>query len=159
VVYLIVQILGFLLAAAAIGFAMGWLCHGGALRLRRETAVLQARTTQGELEGERDRLEARLCEAAGAGKALQDEVAQLRQAAEADAKARRKLEREHASTLVKLEAREREVARLTAELQTGRGATAPPPGVEPPAAPLAGAGPAPGTQGSAPVSGSFARQK
>jgi hypothetical protein len=87
------------------------------------------------------------------------EVAQLRQAAEADAKARRKLEGEQASMLIRLEAREREVARLNAELQAGRGASAPPAGVEAPAAPLAGAGPAPGTQGSAPVSGSFVRQK
>jgi hypothetical protein len=159
VVYLIVQILGFLLAAAAIGFAVGWLCRSAALRLRRETAAMAAGTAQGELEGERAQLEARLAEAAGAREALQAEVAQLRQTAEADAKARRKLEREHASTLVRLEAREREVARLGAEVQAGRGPTTPPSGVEAPAAPLADAGPTPGTQGSAPVSGSFVRQK
>jgi uncharacterized membrane-anchored protein YhcB (DUF1043 family) len=159
VVYLIVQILWFLLAAAAIGFAVGWLCRSAAIRLRRETVAMQARATQGELEGQRGQLEARLAEAASAREALQEEVAQLRQAAEADAKARRKLEGEHASMLIRLEAREREVARLGGELAAGRGDPATPPVMESPAVPPAGAERAPGTQGSAPVSGSFVRQK
>jgi hypothetical protein len=121
VAYLIFQILWFLLAAAAIGAAVGWLCGSLAIRHRRETAALQARAQQGELAGQCQQLEAKLAEAAGANKALQEEVAQIRQAAEADAKARRKLEREHSSTLLKLEARERELGRLAAERQAGQG--------------------------------------
>jgi hypothetical protein len=121
VVYLILQILWFLVAAAAIGFVVGWLCRSAAISRRRETAALQARAAHGEFEGQREQLEARLAEAASAGTALQEEIAQARQTAEADAKTRRKLEREHSSALIRLEAREREVARLSAELEARRG--------------------------------------
>lgn len=114
--YLAFQILWFLVAAAAIGFAVGWLSRRLATERRREIAALQAHGAQEELAEQCQRLEARLAEATGARDALQEEVAQLRQTAEVDAKARRKLEREHSSALIKLEAREREVARLTAEL-------------------------------------------
>jgi uncharacterized membrane-anchored protein YhcB (DUF1043 family) len=123
VAYLIFQILWFLLAAAAIGVAVGWLCGSLASQRRRETGAMQTRAQQDELEGQREQLEARLSEASGANKALQEEIAQLRQAAEADARARRKLEREHSSALIKLEAREREVARLSAELGARPGET------------------------------------
>jgi hypothetical protein len=82
---------------------------------------MQARAAQSELEGQRERLEARLAEADSAKEALQEEVARAREAAEADARTRRKLEREHSSALIKLEAREREVARLGAELEARRG--------------------------------------
>jgi hypothetical protein len=126
VLYLIVQILWFLVAAAAIGFAVGWLCRSLAIQQRRETAAMQAHAAQDELAGEREQLEARLAEAAAAGNALQAEVIRLREAAEADAKARRKLERENSSAMVRLEAREREVARLGAELEAGRGRIAEP---------------------------------
>jgi len=126
VVYLVFQILWFLVAAAAIGFVVGWLCRSAAILRRRESAAMQARAAQGDFEGQREQLEARLAEATGARDALQEELAQARQAAEADAKARRKLEREHSSALVRLEAREREVARLSAELgATGTGIAAP----------------------------------
>ena len=148
-VYLIFQILWFLVAAAAIGFVVGWLCRSAAILRQRESAAMQARTAQGELEGQREQLEARLAEAVSARKALQEEMEQARQAAEADAKARRKLEREHSSALIRLEAREREVARLTAELEAGRGEIAPPETAEDAA----------GKPGGAPVSGSFVRQK
>jgi hypothetical protein len=127
VVYLIFQILWFLVAAAAIGFVVGWLCRSTAISRRRELAAMQARTAQGEFEGRREQLEAQLAEAVSARKALQEEIAQARQAAEADAKARRKLEREHSSALIRLEAREREVARLGAELGARRGDIAAPP--------------------------------
>lgn len=126
-VYLIFQILWFLVAAAAIGFAVGWLCRSAAILRRRESAAMQARTAQGELAGQREQLEARLAEAVSARNTLQEEVAQAREAAEADAKARRKLEREHSSALIRLEAREREVARLGAELEARRGDIAAPP--------------------------------
>ncbi len=113
--YLIVQILWFLVAAAAIGFAVGWLCRSLAILRQRENAAMQSRAAQGELEGQRERLEARLAEAGSARKALEEEIARAREAAEANAKSLRKLEREHSSTLIRLEAREREVARLQAE--------------------------------------------
>ncbi len=121
--YLIFQILWFLLTAAAIGVAVGWACGSLASQRRRETAAMQTRAQEGELEGQRQQLEARLAETSGANQALQEEVAQLRQVAEADARARRKLEREHGSALIQLEAREREVARLSAELGARRGET------------------------------------
>jgi Skp family chaperone for outer membrane proteins len=129
VVYLILQILWFLVAAAAIGFAVGWLCRSAAILRRRETVAMQTRAVQGELEEQRQQLEARLAEVVGARQALQEEIAQLRQAADTDAKARRKLEREHSAALVSLEARERELARLGAELEAGRGEIATPPSV------------------------------
>ncbi|MGH6920326.1 MAG: hypothetical protein ACREJ0_21795, partial [Geminicoccaceae bacterium] len=94
-VYLILQILWFLVAAAAIGFVVGWLCRSAAILRRREMTAMQAQAAQGELEAQRERLEARLAEADSARTALQEEIAQARQTAEADAKARRKLEREH----------------------------------------------------------------
>jgi flagellar biosynthesis/type III secretory pathway M-ring protein FliF/YscJ len=116
VLYVVFQILWFLVAAAAIGFVVGWLCRSAAILRRRESAAMEARAAQGDFEGQREQLEARLAEATSARTALQEELAQARQSAEADAKARRKLEREHSSTLLRLEAREREVARLGAEL-------------------------------------------
>jgi uncharacterized membrane-anchored protein YhcB (DUF1043 family) len=146
VVYLILQILWFLVAAALIGFAVGWLCRSAAILRRRERRAMAAREAQGELEGQREQLEARLAEAASANKALQEEVAQLRQAAEADAKARRKLEREHSSTLLRLEARERDVARLA---RAGQGEDARLPAAEHTS----------GNPGNAPLSGPFVRQK
>jgi flagellar biosynthesis/type III secretory pathway M-ring protein FliF/YscJ len=115
VLYVVFQILWFLVAAAAIGFVVGWLCRSAAILHRRESAAMEARAAQGDFEGQREQLEARLAEATSARTALQEELAQVRQTAEADAKARRKLEREHSSTLLSLEAREREVARLGAE--------------------------------------------
>jgi hypothetical protein len=115
VLYVVFQILWFLVAAAAIGFVVGWLCRSAAILRRRESAAMEARAAQGDFEGQREQLEARLAEATSARTTLQEELAQARQAAEADAKARRKLEREHSSTLLSLEAREREVARLGAE--------------------------------------------
>lgn len=126
-VYLILEILGFLVAAAAIGFAVGWLCRSATLLRRRESAAMQQRASQGEFEGQREQLEARLAEAASARSALQEELAQVREAAEADARARRKLEREHSSALIRLEAREREAARLGAELEASRRETGNPP--------------------------------
>ena len=126
-VYLILQILWFLVAAAAIGFAVGWLCRSAALLRRRENAAMQTRSAQGEFEGQRLQLEAQLAEAASAGNALQAELAQARETAEADAKSRRKLEREHSSALIRLEARERELARLAAELEARRGENQEPP--------------------------------
>src|SRR5918996_5719372 len=124
-IYLTVQILWFLVAAAAIGFVVGWLCRSAAILRGRESAAMQARAAQGDLEGQREQLEARLAEATSARTALQEELAQARQTAEADAKARRKLEREHSSALLRLEAREREVARLSAELEAGQSQIAP----------------------------------
>lgn len=145
-VYLIVQILWFLVAAAAIGFAVGWLCSSATMSRRRETAAMQARSARGDLEAQREQLEARLAEATRARDALQEELAQVRQTAEADAKARRKLEREHSSAMVRLEARERELARPSAEPEGGRGGTGPPEsGSRKP--------------GGVPVSGSIVRQK
>jgi hypothetical protein len=127
VIYLILQILSFLVAAAAIGFVVGWLCRSAVTSHRHETEAMQTRAARGELEGQREQLEARLAEATSARQALQEEIAQARQVAEADAKARRKLEREHSAALIRLEAREREVARLGAELEAGRGETHAPP--------------------------------
>ena len=120
-VYLILEILWFLVAAAAIGFAVGWLCRSAALLRRRESAAMQTRAAHGDFEGQREQLEAQLAEAASARNTLQEEIAQARAAAEADARSRRKLEREHSSALIRLEAREREVARLGAELEARRG--------------------------------------
>jgi hypothetical protein len=116
VLYVVLQILWFLVAAAAIGFVVGWLCRSAVLLRRREGAAIQARAAQGDFEGQREQLEARLAEADSARTALQEELAQARLTAETDAKTRRKLEREHSSALLRLEAREREVARLGAEL-------------------------------------------
>jgi Skp family chaperone for outer membrane proteins len=136
VAYLIFQILWFLVAAAAIGFVVGWLCRSLALLRRHESAAMQARAAESEFEGQREQLEARLAEAVSARDALQEELAKAREATEADAKARRKLEREHSSALIKLQAREREVARLGAELEAGRDRAAEP---QPLASPIAAA--------------------
>jgi hypothetical protein len=136
VAYLIFQILWFLVAAAAIGFVVGWLCRSLEILRRRERAAMQARAAQSDFEGQREQLEARLAEAVNARDALQEELAKAREATDADAKARRKLEREHSSALIKLEAREREVARLGAELEARRGLAA---GPQPLASPIAAA--------------------
>jgi chromosome segregation ATPase len=136
VAHLILQILWFLVAAAAIGFVVGWLCRSLEILRRRESAAMQARAAQGEFEGQREQLEARLADAINAREALQEELAKAREAAEADAKARRKLEREHSSALIRLEAREREVARLGAELEAGRDRATEP---QPLASPIAAA--------------------
>jgi Skp family chaperone for outer membrane proteins len=136
VAHLVFQILWFLVAAAAIGFVVGWLCCSLEILRRRESAAMQARAAQGEFEGQREQLEARLTEAVNAKDALQEDLAKAREAAEADAKARRKLEREHSSALIKLEAREREVARLGAELEARPGRAAEP---QPLASPVAAA--------------------
>jgi hypothetical protein len=136
VAHLIFQILWFLVAAAAIGFVVGWLCRSLEILRRRESAAMQARAAQGEFEGQREQLEARLADAINAREALQEELAKAREAAEADAKARRKLEREHSSALIRLEAREREVARLGAELEAGRDRATEP---QPLASPIAAA--------------------
>jgi uncharacterized membrane-anchored protein YhcB (DUF1043 family) len=136
VTYLIFQILWFLVAAAAIGFVVGWLCRGLAILRWRESAAMQARAAQGEFEGQREQLEGQLAEAVSARDTLQEELAKAREATEADAKARRKLEREHSSALIRLEAREREVARLGAELKAGRDRAAEP---QPLASPIAAA--------------------
>lgn len=114
-VYLILQILWFLVVAAVIGFGVGWLCRSLAIRRQAEAAGMRSRAAQGELEGERQRLEQQLAEATSARKALQEELAQARQAADADAGRLRKLERDHASMSIKLEARDRELARLRAD--------------------------------------------
>jgi flagellar biosynthesis/type III secretory pathway M-ring protein FliF/YscJ len=134
--YLIFQILWFLVAAAAIGFVVGWLCRSLEILRRRDRAAMQARAAQSDFEGQREQLEARLAEAVNARDALQEELAKAREATDADAKARRKLEREHSSALIRLEAREREVASLGAELEAGRGRAAEP---QPLASPVAGA--------------------
>ena len=76
-VYLILEILGFLIAAAAIGCAVGWLCRSIAIARRGELAAMRARAAEGDFAGQREQLEARLSEAAGAGKVLQEEVAHL----------------------------------------------------------------------------------
>ncbi|MEM7022501.1 MAG: hypothetical protein AAF637_07875 [Pseudomonadota bacterium] len=119
-VYLILQIVGFLIAAAAIGFAVGWLCRSLTAKRRDETSLMQAHGAQSELEGKREQLEARLAEAGGERKALEEQLAQAREAAEVQSSNRRQLEREHRATMVKLEAREREVARLNSELEVAR---------------------------------------
>ncbi|MGH6915519.1 MAG: hypothetical protein ACREH3_17665, partial [Geminicoccales bacterium] len=114
--YLILQILWFLIAAALIGFVVGWLCRTLASERQREVSASQSGRRLDDVEAERHRLQTQLTEAATARKAVQEELAQAHQAAEAGAKGMRKLERDHASAQIKLEARERELARLGAEL-------------------------------------------
>ncbi|HEX5078827.1 MAG TPA: hypothetical protein VFV80_06705, partial [Geminicoccaceae bacterium] len=104
---------------------------------------------QADLEAQREQLEARLAEATAAKEALDGELAQARQAAETEARSRRKLEREHSSALVKLEARERDLTRLATEREPGQGEIASLPAAER----------APKSPGEAPVSGSFVRHK
>jgi predicted flap endonuclease-1-like 5' DNA nuclease len=102
VAYLIFEILWFLVAAAGLGLAVGWLCRSLTAPRRPE-----ARTrVRGGQELPREQLEERLAEALAGGKALQDELDQARQR-----------EQEQRS---KLEAREAEVARLSADLAARR---------------------------------------
>jgi hypothetical protein len=120
-VYLILQILWFLVVAAVIGFAVGWLCRSLAIARQRETSAIRARAAEGEAAGLREQFEQRLAEADSARKALQEELAQARKASEADALRLRKLEREQGSMAIKLEARERELARSRADPEAGQG--------------------------------------
>jgi len=123
--YLIFEILWFLVAAAGLGLVVGWLCRSLAAPRRPEVAGSRTRVRGGqEVPHEQaDDLEARLAEAVGGGKALQEELAQARQAADAEVQALRKRDQELRS---KLEAREAEVARLSAELEARRPQTAVP---------------------------------
>ncbi len=124
-VYLIFEILWFLVAAAGLGVVVGWLCRSLAAPRRPRVVASRARAGHREEQAreQRDRLEARLAEAADGSKALQEELAQARQAAEAESLTALQREQELGS---RLEAREAEVARLSAELEARRAQTAMP---------------------------------
>jgi predicted flap endonuclease-1-like 5' DNA nuclease len=125
-VYLIFEILWFLVAAAGLGVVVGWLCRSLAAPRRPRVVASRTRADHREEEARReqvDQLEARLAEAADGSKALQQELAQARQVVEAESLAARQREHELGS---RLEAREAEVARLSAELETRRAQTAMP---------------------------------
>lgn len=118
--YLILEILGFLIAAALLGGVVGWLCRSLAEPRRPASAASRTRAGQREQEEHRkqlEALEARLAEALEGRRAAE---------AEGDAAALRRLEQEHAAARGKLEAREREIARLNAELEARRGQIAMP---------------------------------
>jgi hypothetical protein len=175
VIYLILQILWFLAAAAALGFVIGWLARSLVIERRREDAASRSARRLDEIETQRDRLQAQLAEVTSAKEALEASVAEARQAAGASAESLRKLERDNTSARLKLEARDRDLARLGAELEIRRGATvAPLPAnevtsqAEREPSEIAASDPAkPGqappdsgkSRGKAPVSGSFVRQK
>jgi septal ring factor EnvC (AmiA/AmiB activator) len=175
VTYLILQILWFLAAAAALGFALGWLARSLAIERRREDAASRSARRLDEIETQRDRLQAQLAELSSAKEALEASVAEARQAARASAESLRKLERDNTSARLKLDARDRDLARLSAELEVRRDATAAPlpahevssPAPQEPSGIAAGdpatpeqAPPGRGkSRGKAPVSGSFVRQR
>jgi chromosome segregation ATPase len=120
VIYLILQILWFLGAAAALGFVIGWLGRGVAIERRREDAASRSARRLDEIETQRDQLQAQLAEANSARQALQESVDEARQAAGASAESLRRLERDNTSARLKLDARERELARLKAQLDARR---------------------------------------
>jgi septal ring factor EnvC (AmiA/AmiB activator) len=120
VIYLILQILWFLAAAAVLGFAIGWLARGLMIERRREDAASRSARRLDEIETQRDQLQAQLAEANSARQALQESIDEARRAAGTNAESLRKLERDNTSARLKLDARERELARLSAELEARR---------------------------------------
>jgi predicted flap endonuclease-1-like 5' DNA nuclease len=64
---LLLQIIVFLLVAAALGFAVGWLVRGGQLQAERASLEADWRARLAQATDERDRLRAELAAAGGAG--------------------------------------------------------------------------------------------
>jgi predicted flap endonuclease-1-like 5' DNA nuclease len=103
---------------------VGWLCRSLAAPRRPQAAASRTRAGHREQEAQREQveqLEARLAEAVAGAKALQEELVQAREAAEAEASASRRREQEQHGKRAALEA---EVARLGAELEARRAQTA-----------------------------------
>jgi len=125
-VYLIVEILGLLIAAAALGVVVGWLCRSLTAPRPPRSSADRTRAGQREQEAQQHRieeLEARLAEAVDGTKALQEELAQARKDTDAATRDLRTLEQEQRT---KLEERDAEAARLRAALESSGGRVATP---------------------------------
>lgn len=143
---LFLPIVVFLIVAAALGFAIGWLVRGARFQSETDRLAGDWRARLGHVEGERDRLQAELAAARDDRAALeraQREAEQRATAGEPELKARAtRLERELEQARAAATRQRAEIERLearAAELQPGA--------AEPSAAPAAVAG----TIGSPPI--------
>jgi predicted flap endonuclease-1-like 5' DNA nuclease len=114
----------FLIVAAALGFAIGWLVRGAKLQGESDRLAGDWRTRLGRVEGERDRLQAELAAARDDGAALeraQGEAEQRAPAGDPELEARAtRLERELEQARAANSRQRAEIERLearTAELQ------------------------------------------
>ena len=161
---LFLQIVVFLVVAAALGFAVGWLVRGTRLRGESERLAGDWRTRLGQVEAERDRLQSELAAARTDQAALERAQAERGQAGspeleERAARLQQELEAARQAVAEQRARREAEVGRLEAriaELQAGaRTAHDAPPGAgasvnAQAAAPMEGAPPPalPGPEGA-----------
>jgi NADH-quinone oxidoreductase subunit E len=151
---LFLQIVVFLIVAAALGFAVGWLLRGTRLEEDRADASEPLRTRLGSAEQERDRLRGELAaarEANAAAERAQRDAEQSAAAGDPELKARAtRLERELEEARAGLAAQKSETERLemvVAELEVG---AAEAPAVVAPVADLPAGGDAGGANGGAP---------
>jgi predicted flap endonuclease-1-like 5' DNA nuclease len=146
---LFLQIVVFLIVAAALGFAVGWLVRGAKFQSESDRLAGDWRARLGRVEDERDRLQAELAAARDDRVALegvQSEAGQRSAAGDPDLEARTtRLERELEQTRAANARQRAEIERLearTAELQANaaHAPAAPAPAAPTPAASTAAAG-------------------
>ena len=138
---LFLQIVVFLIIAAALGFAVGWLMRGARLQEEHDSSVRGWGARLSSVESERDQLREQLA-AAGEGKAAseraQREAEQRAASGEPELRARAtRLERELEEARERGAGQQAEIERLeakVAELQTGAAASVPIAGDAAPAA-------------------------
>ena len=149
---LFLQIVAFLVVAAALGFAVGWLVRGSRFQGDSARQADDWQTRLGQAEAERDRLQAELAAAraqsdgsrsAAAGKAeLEERAVRLQRELEGARHAEAEQRARHQAEVQRLEAR-------VAELETGSLNSQ---GARPAAAPSVNDRPSAGMQGAAPPS-------
>jgi predicted flap endonuclease-1-like 5' DNA nuclease len=120
---LFLQIVVFLIVAAALGFAIGWLVRGARLQGEGERLAGDWRTRLGQVEAERDRLQNELAAARTERSALERAPAERSpELEERAARLQQELEAARQATAEQRAQREAEVGRLEAriaELQAG----------------------------------------
>jgi NADH-quinone oxidoreductase subunit E len=151
-VALLLQIVAFLVVAAALGFAVGWLVRGTKFQGENARQAGDWQTRLGQAEAERDRLQAELAAARtqsdgsrsdAAGKAeLEERAARLQRELDAARHAEAEQRARHQAEVQRLEAR-------FAELETGARDSH---GALPAAAPSVNDRPSAGSEGAAPPS-------
>lgn len=133
---LFLLIAAFLIVAAALGFAVGWLVRGAKLQGESERLAEDWRARLGRVEGERDRLQADLTAARDDGTAAQRRLGERAAAGDAELEARAtRMERELEQARATNAEQRAEIARL--EASRGEVPTSPDPAAAPSAPPIA----------------------
>ncbi len=145
---LVLQIVVFLIVAAALGFAVGWVMRGARLQEEHDSSIQQWRARLNSVEGERDQLRGQLA-LAGEGKAAseraQREAEQRAATGDPELKARAtRLERELEEAQSSRATQRAEIERLQARIAELQAGAAAPPAAAVPTAPESVAPPAAG---------------